>query len=149
MQRDFKIGLAVGVTLAAVAIIWLATLPNLSTRARALRAASNINPSPKMPADISPTPSNESRATSDNQQATPAPSKRGEPNGPASSIENRVSSDDIPQRIHIVQKGDTLSSISSKYYGSAKQWRKIVAANHDTLPDPNRLTPGIKLIIPD
>ena len=52
------------------------------------------------------------------------------------------------QRIHIVQKGDTLSSISAKYYGSARQWRKILAANRDNLPDPNRLIPGTKLIIP-
>jgi hypothetical protein len=39
MQKDFKIGLAIGVTLAAAAVIWLATLPNLSARARALQAA--------------------------------------------------------------------------------------------------------------
>lgn len=53
-----------------------------------------------------------------------------------------------PPRIHIVQKGDTLSSISAKYYGSARQWRKIVTANSDNLPNPNRLTPGSKLLIP-
>ena len=29
MQKDFKIGLAIGVTLAAGAVLWLATLPNL------------------------------------------------------------------------------------------------------------------------
>jgi 5'-nucleotidase / UDP-sugar diphosphatase len=139
MQKDFKIGLAVGVTLAAVAIIWLATLPNLSTRARALRAASNINPSPKVTTDISPSVT----------LPQPVLSERSEPNGPASSIENRVSSDDIPQRIYVVQKGDTLSSISAKYYGSAKQWSKIVNANRNNLPDPNRLTPGIKLSIPE
>jgi 5'-nucleotidase / UDP-sugar diphosphatase len=132
MQKDFKIGLAIGVTFAAGAILWLATLPNLSAQARALQAASNANPSPQIPADISP----------------PAMSEGSESNGPTTSIENRVSSNETPQRIHIVQKGDTLSSISAKYYGSAKQWRKIVNANRDNLPDPNRLTPGSKLLIP-
>ncbi len=147
MQKDFKIGLAIGVILAAGAVIWLSTLPNLSARARALEAASHIKPSPKTPPYV----------------AQPALSNRSESSGPTSSIENRISSNEIPatnneqrtmntepsQKVHIVQKGDTLSSISAKYYGSANQWRKIVAANRDILPDPNRLTPGVKLIIPD
>ena len=141
MQKDFKIGLAIGVIFAVGVVLWLATLPNLSARARALQAASNINPSPQTP---------------------PALSERSESNGPTPSIENQVSSNETPttnneqrtmntepsQKIHIVQKGDTLSSISAKYYGSANQWRKILAANRDNLPNPNRLTPGIKLIIP-
>jgi len=133
MQKDFKIGLAIGTVLAAGVIIWLATLPNLSARARALQAASNINPSPKTspiassPATSPISPDSELRNTND---------------------EIRNTNTEQPQRIHIVQKGDTLSSISAKYYGSARQWRKIVAANRDNLPDPNRLTPGSKLLIP-
>ena len=146
MQKDFKIGLAIGVTLAAGAVLWLATLPNLSARARALEAASNANLSPKTPPYVSP----------------PVSSPQSTDGTPASSIENRVSSIENPDtndqmqtanaqqpRIHIVQKGDTLSSISAKYYGSAKQWRKIVAANKSNLPDPNHLVPGSKLIIPN
>jgi 5'-nucleotidase / UDP-sugar diphosphatase len=155
MKKDFKIGLAIGVALSAVVIIWLATLPNLSTKARALEVASSAKPSPKIPADISPPVSFPSSADStptssieyressienpdiNNQpRVTPAPSK----------VEG---SNETQTRIHVVQKGDTLSSISSKYYGSAKQWRKIVNANRTNLPDPNRLVPGIKLIIPD
>jgi len=158
MQKDFKIGLAIGVILAAGAVLWLSTLPNLSAKARALQAASNLdkknhqpapdqgeeetlssNPSPQTPPiasspAISQTPS-DSRTTSDEIRNTPAPSK----------VEG---STEQTQRIHIVQKGDTLSSISAKYYGSAKQWRKIVAANKSNLPDPNHLTPGSKLVIP-
>jgi 5'-nucleotidase len=147
MQKDFKIGLAIGTVLAAGVIIWLATLPNLSAQARALRAASNINSSPKTTPGISP--SVISPQTTDDIS-------------PAASIENQVSSNETPttnneqlttntkqpQRIHVVQKGDTLSSISAKYYGSARQWRKIVLANRDNLPDPNHLIPGSKLLIP-
>ena len=146
MQKDFKIGLAIGTVLAAGVIIWLATLPNLSAQARALQAASNINSSSQTPPYVSPHVS--LPQSTDGTQT--------------SSIENRVSSIENPDtndqiqtanaqqqpRIHIVQKGDTLSSISAKYYGSARQWRKIVAANRDNLPDPNRLTPGSKLLIP-
>jgi nucleoid-associated protein YgaU len=52
-------------------------------------------------------------------------------------------------RIHVVEKGQTLSQIAEQYYGSQRQWPKILNANRDTLPDPNRLTPGSKLIIPE
>jgi 5'-nucleotidase / UDP-sugar diphosphatase len=143
MQKDFKIGLGIGVIFAVGVVLWLATLPNLSAQARALQAASNINPSPQTPSAL-PVP------------AIRGPgSERSESNEPAASIENRessiehqVSSNETPQRIHIVQKGDTLSFISAKYYGSTRQWRKILAANGDNLPNPNRLVPGSKLIIP-
>jgi LysM repeat protein len=145
MQKDFKIGLAIGVTLAAGAILWLATLPNLSARARALQAASNINPSPQTPPIASspvtsPIPS-DSRTTSDEPRVTGDNFRTTNNAQPTTNSEST-------QRIHIIQKGDTLSSISAKYYGSARQWRKILTANRDNLPDPNRLTPGSKLLIP-
>jgi 5'-nucleotidase len=161
MQKDFKIGLAIGVIFAVGVVLWLATLPNLSTKARALQAASNINPSPQTPPIASSpaisqmSPDSEIRNTSDDTQQNlpaivstkaggePAPVRDGQAH---SAIRN--TNDEIRTRIHIVQKGDTLSSISAKYYGSARQWRKILAANHDNLPDPNRLTPGSKLLIP-
>ena len=146
MQKDFKIGLAIGVTLAAGAILWLATLPNLSARARALQDASDLNiklpfvprfqpevyrlllsPSPRIPRRIY------HRLSTSHGRPIP-------------KYEIRMANDET--RIHIVQKGDTLSSISAKYYGSARQWRKIVAANRSNLPDPNHLVPGTKLIIP-
>jgi 5'-nucleotidase / UDP-sugar diphosphatase len=150
MQKDFKIGLAIGVTLAAAAVLWLATLPNLSARARALEAASNIKPSPKT-TPIVPSPVTSPAPPDSEIRNTPAPSKPV-----VSKVEpvegndgQQAANTEQPQRIHVVQKGDTLSSISAKYYGSAKQWRKIVLANRDNLPDPNRLTPGVKLIIPE
>jgi nucleoid-associated protein YgaU len=160
MQKDFKIGLAIGVTLAVGAILWLATLPNLSARARALEAASNIKPSPKTPAGISSTPSSDLSSeviTKEENQASLAPSKpvvskvepiEGSSETPTQNTEYRTQNAEQSTRIHVVQKGETLSSISAKYYGSARQWRKIVLANRDNLPDPNRLTPGTKLIIP-
>jgi len=53
------------------------------------------------------------------------------------------------QKFHIVRKGETLYEISRKYYGSANNWKKIFDANRNVLEDANKLTPGIKLIIPD
>ncbi len=159
MQKDFKIGLAIGVILAVGAVLWLATLPNLSAKARAFQAASGLDKKNYQPASrqndptlssqttpivsspaISQTPS-DSYTTNDEPQVT-------SDNLRSTSNEQRTMNTELSQKIHIVQKGDTLSSISAKYYGSAKQWRKIVAANRDNLPDPNRLIPGVKLIIP-
>ncbi|UCD51636.1 MAG: LysM peptidoglycan-binding domain-containing protein, partial [Phycisphaerales bacterium] len=54
-----------------------------------------------------------------------------------------------PPRFHIVHQGETLSAISSKYYGSAGQWRKIFEANRGTLKDAHTVRSGTKLIIPD
>jgi len=52
-------------------------------------------------------------------------------------------------RFHIVRQGENLSAISQQYYDSPNQWRKILEANTDTLKDPNKIAPGMKLIIPD
>ena len=53
------------------------------------------------------------------------------------------------EKFYIVRKNDTLSSISQKYYGTARQWPKIFKANRDIIPDANKLAIGTKLIIPD
>jgi 5'-nucleotidase / UDP-sugar diphosphatase len=145
MQKDFKIGLAIGVIFAVGVVLWLATLPNLSAQARALQAASNINPSPQTPVGISSTPSSDLSSVVITKEENQVSSNET----PTTNNEQRTMNTEPSQKIHIVQKGDTLSSISAKYYGSARQWRKILLANRNNLPDPNRLTPCVKLIIPD
>ncbi|MGB7582024.1 MAG: LysM peptidoglycan-binding domain-containing protein [Sedimentisphaerales bacterium] len=152
MQKDFKIGLAIGVILAAGVILWLATLPNLSAKARALQVASDLEkkndqslPGQGEGEPLSSNPSPQTPPIASSSAISQVP--------PDSEIRNtkyeiRDTNTEQPQRIHVVQKGDTLSSISAKYYGSARQWRKIVAANSDNLPNPNRLIPGSKLLIP-
>ena len=52
------------------------------------------------------------------------------------------------EKFYIVRKNETLSTISRLYYGSANQWQKIVDANPE-IKDPNKIKPGMKLIIPD
>jgi hypothetical protein len=52
-------------------------------------------------------------------------------------------------RIHVVNRGDSLSLISKKYYGTATKWRTIYDYNRDTVgSDPNRISVGLRLIIP-
>jgi nucleoid-associated protein YgaU len=124
MHKDFKIGLCIGLLLVTAAAIWLGTSPKLSTESRALQNASSHS---APPAIIPQSPADEAKPQPPEQppQEKPAP------------------------RIHIVEKGQTLSQISQQYYGTSRQWQKILNANRDVLPDPNRLTTGLKLIIPE
>ena len=52
------------------------------------------------------------------------------------------------QQIHIVEAGQTLSSISTLYYGRADGWQKILEANSDLLQNPSQIRPGMRLKIP-
>jgi LysM repeat protein len=53
------------------------------------------------------------------------------------------------QRHYTVQSGDTLSKISRQFYGDGSQFMKIFNANRNILDDPNRISPGQDLVIPD
>ncbi len=52
------------------------------------------------------------------------------------------------ERSYTVQRGDTLASISRKFYKSSSHWGKILAANPNILAKPGDLKPGQTLIIP-
>jgi nucleoid-associated protein YgaU len=51
-------------------------------------------------------------------------------------------------KTYVVQKGDTLSSISKKFYNTQNRWKDIYDANKARVKDPNKLQVGTKLIIP-
>jgi LysM repeat protein len=53
------------------------------------------------------------------------------------------------QRHYIVRPGDTLSKISREFYGDANQYTKIFNANRNVLRDPNTISPGQELVIPE
>lgn len=50
--------------------------------------------------------------------------------------------------LYQVRPSDSLASISLRFYGRPDQWRSIFAANRHLLDNPDRLTPGMALIIP-
>jgi LysM domain len=50
---------------------------------------------------------------------------------------------------YTVQAGDSLSKISQHFYGSANQYMKIFEANKNVLSDPDKIKPGMNLVIPD
>src|SRR6266542_3113548 len=49
---------------------------------------------------------------------------------------------------YVVQSGDTLFSISRKFYKSPKRWKEILDANRKSIHDPKKLTVGQTLVIP-
>ena len=52
------------------------------------------------------------------------------------------------ERSYTVQPGDTLASISRKFYKSSARWQRILDANSDILSKPSDLKPGQMLVIP-
>ncbi len=52
--------------------------------------------------------------------------------------------------VHVVKAGETLSSISQKYYGTSSNWKAILDANTSVVKDPQGrdLRPNMRLIIP-
>jgi nucleoid-associated protein YgaU len=67
---------------------------------------------------------------------------------PATAREAGPHTQDEGARTHTVQAGDTLSAIAKKYYGNANDYMEIYNANRDQLSDPNKISPGQVLKIP-
>lgn len=74
---------------------------------------------------------------------------QGLPVKPDGSTEPKpIDPNDSPERTHVVVSGDSLSSISDKYYGTSKHADLIYEANRGTMPNRNALKIGQSLVIP-
>jgi tetratricopeptide (TPR) repeat protein len=67
---------------------------------------------------------------------------------PGKDLPNEKSTEHGKARRHTVQPGETLASISRKYYKSKTHWQKILDANTDIISKPSDLKPGQILTIP-
>jgi len=145
MPKDFKIGMALGLVLVIIATLWLATRPSLNPQARTLHSP-NITSMPETSGAL-------------NNLSTIGSIPQSAEKNQLSIINNRSKQPDFTvyeqakkiktTKFHIVRRGETLSTISVKYYGSANKWQKILDANRSRLIDANRLQPGTKLTIPE
>ncbi|HAZ09787.1 MAG TPA: hypothetical protein DCY56_01590 [Candidatus Omnitrophica bacterium] len=52
------------------------------------------------------------------------------------------------KQYYVVQKGDTLQTISEKFFGTTQKWKSIYDINKHILKSPDRIRPGQKLVIP-
>jgi len=162
MQKDLKIGLGLGLTLVIASVLWLATRPGLQPEAR-MRQPDDTDSrlqSPEKPSGpvVARIPAPESYAgQSDNLNASPVKilsdaAGTGYDNEKSNPPDSTIYEQDEkikPQKFHIVQEGETLSKISSLYYGSGGKWQKILDFNRNKITDANKIKPGMKLIIPD
>ena len=126
----------------AGAVVWLSTEPAVSTKARMLRFhALQVSNNEPLTVEHQHIPEELNLPT---EKTTAIESE------PPEMSKEQQTSNIKPQdtRFHIIRRGETLSDISYKYYGSSNKWRKILVANRQTIKDANRLTPGTKLIIP-
>lgn len=68
--------------------------------------------------------------------------------GPAGKTESADTKPPGKSRTYVVREGDTLASISRKFYKSSGHWKKIRNANRSVVDDPGKLKPGQTLTIP-
>lgn len=168
MGRDFRAGLIVGLIVAVIGLVWVATRPSLSPQARMLqrsegRSQISLPSESVLPwAVVSPPP--ETNAPRDEPPVAPSETTTAEllpavtsaepqqPSAGAALPDLTIYEQDEPiktTRFHIVRRGESLSVIARQYYGSSNEWRKILTANSKTIKDANKIAPGTKLIIPD
>jgi nucleoid-associated protein YgaU len=161
MPKDLKIGLFLGLALTISAVLWLATRPSLSPIARISRAENSV---PRSQYDERETKNEDVLRAEDGPsshriqgqdglatrgQSLPPAEAGNARDKPPGSAQYEQAEKIKPQKFHIVLKGQTLTTISLKYYGTAGNWQKILDYNRNIIKDPNKLIPGTKLIIPD
>lgn len=100
---------------------------------------------PKDDADTAPPPAESPPVDSAvaDAQAADAPPPTPEPRA------NYAPPDAGATRTYVVRKGDTLQRIAATFYGDKTKWRRIYQANRAELVEgPDRIVPGMKLVIP-
>ena len=88
-------------------------------------------------------------------EATPAPQPEVKPEvkpAPQPEVKPAVNANEPPDptssTVYVVKRGDTLGHLSVKYYGHVRYMNILHKANSDKIKDPNKLQPGMQLIIP-
>ena len=150
MRKEFKIGMFLGLGLVIVGIIYLSTRKSVSTEDRALEQTEHLVGQNLPATDMNAL----SLADTNRPAAVAAALDANAPSLPTANTTADLSKLEQAQpvktqRFYIVHKGDMLSTISQKYYGTVKKVDKIYEANRAVLKDKNSLKPGMKLVIPE
>ncbi|MHC4122050.1 MAG: LysM peptidoglycan-binding domain-containing protein [Planctomycetota bacterium] len=123
MTKDFKTGLFLGLLLMMVTAVWFARNLRPGTQAKIMNIQNTHSP-----------------------QEDAVDKVRFVTNLPSTTTSQQTAKNKT-SGFHIVNKGETLSMIAERYYGSITKWRKIHNANPH-IKDPNKLLPGKILKIP-
>ncbi len=151
MRPDLKIGMLTGVALAIGATLVISTRPNSSIENRlrkiSVRNHTDVDNQSGPDKDVEP---GEKRIDYDEQLLQQMLGRAEE--AMRQDRQDDTSGDNIDnsgRRIHTVLEGETLTHISNLYYGSSAYWQRIAEANSRTITDPDRLAPGMRLVIPE
>jgi nucleoid-associated protein YgaU len=146
MRKDLKTGIILGGALVAAALLLISVFSsNIEERRRwKITSESNDEPSSEFTnlQTITSIPPARPQAQSQTNKSLPLPEKETTTPEP-----KPVRQEEQPQ-IHIVSEGETLTSISIEYYGSANMWQEILNSNRSIIKDANKLSPGMRLVIP-
>jgi len=82
------------------------------------------------------------------EMLVPVYDARPEVDAPSEPRPARGGAQPAAPRTHVVQAGDSLSSIAAEHYGTASRYAEIFEANRDQLVDPDSLQIGMRLRIP-
>ena len=150
MERDYRTGVIWGSVLVAIAVLWLATRPGLSTKASLAgplhQQVRDVEPAPgSLGSPRSPSVDEPTAEIPENNQSPITNLQSQAPDLTVYEQAEKIKTD----RFHFVQEGETLSEISQQYYGSARKWQNIFDANRKVVKNPRNLKSGTKLIIPD
>jgi tetratricopeptide (TPR) repeat protein len=70
------------------------------------------------------------------------------PEKPQADAKSADKKSGVSPRTYVVREGDTLASISRRFYKSSGRWKKIRDANKSVIDEPAKLKPGTTLTIP-
>lgn len=69
-----------------------------------------------------------------------------DPFAPARDVSQAVRHEELV--VHEVQTGDNFWKIARRYYGSGQWFNALAAYNRDHIPDPQRMKPGMQVLVP-
>ena len=157
MRKDLKTGMLLGIVLAVIAVVVISIYSStvesrLQHKETGSAGESNNEPKTEAHAEIPTSNSFGTNSTQPARQETPplpvtsqSDSQYPLPTEQADKIMENTSGNIL---IHTVAPGETLSAISTLYYGTIDQQQKILDANTDIITNANRLRSGMRLVIP-
>ena len=154
MRKDLKTGILFGASVVIAAVVAMSVWPGQSVESRLRQSSTSggdetiVEPASagKQHIELSPTePEPVAEYTIVVEQPDESVAVQIEE---VARTELPMVEEEREMEIHVVAGGQTLSSISLMYYGSSRQWRKIIDANPKVIADENRLVPGMRLVIP-
>jgi len=146
MRKDLKTGIILGAALVAGALFLISVFSSNieERRRREIFLESNDETSTELTNLQTSTPISPARSQSESQTNK----KLSLPEEDEAIPEPKPVRQEVQPQIHIVAEGETLTSISIGYYGSANRWQDILNANLNIIKDANKLIPGMRLVIP-